>query len=855
VDVDADRAVVVLFAVMRRSDASAAAGTRDRWIGGRTAAGVGLALILLAGLLIRLHNFPDGGRYSDTGTGYYAADSAMRYRYARMIAEGREIPAVDRSIQYPEGLRVRSLLFLLGDRVAGYSWRAVHAFLPAIDFDAWLRLLICVSGALAAAPVFLLARHLWRSVPAGLAGAAVYITAIPSFGRSAGSYLREELVLPLLLAGLYLFLRSRADGRERTLIPAGACFLAALSMWHMTQFFLLVFAVFTLVFSLATSDRRLARALMVLALFAAAAGWINEPLRSRDWIAGPPMLLLYAFSAAWLVTWGRGKGGRLRLALFGLFTAAFIAFVRATQGTGPYTHVFSLLLAKVRFLGRAPADPARIAFDVRALWTGPFDGPGAARFCAAFALPLLLSLYPAWRLIASLRGRELPGSRAAGGAPGAGRFDRFLILWLALAFLPLYGLVTRLEVFLIPFVAVLAAGVVRVGPRALRLALPAILLFMGVEAWHYADGTREAAWWSRVFPGESGRPRTPRDRDVSILFDLIETATEPDAVILARYPVSPMILAYTGRRVVVHPIFESAENRRKIEAVTTAAFGDAEAYHELCLELGAGYVLYEANTLFDTTPGFDRYMTATRAVDPRSAVYRMHFFPERLDGFRLVGQTRYFRLFRVEGEDGLPPREGGMGAGGTGPGGYSAQFDPGLFGARPEEPPDDERIHAALDRIAGILEAYNRGYAEYRAGRYGDAVRTLRPVVRAMPRLDDARLLLLRGLLQTGNLSYRAGRFPDAAQAYAEAARLDPGAPMPRLLTGSSLAAQGRYEEAEAEFLAAVSLDPENPEAHEKLGMVYIETGDPVQARRHLERALELDPGQGRVRRLLESLR
>jgi len=812
---------------------------------------------MVIGLAVRLHNYPDGGRYSSIGTGYFAADSAMRYRYARMFAAGEEVPEIDQTIQYPEGLRVRSLEFLLVDRWVGDSYRFVRWFHAGLDFDTYLRWIICIFGVLTAVPVFLLARLLWREPIAALFGTGVYLVSIPSFSRSVGSYLREEFTLPFLGMTLYLLLKSIQRDSLSGLLAAGGCLLIGLSMWHTTPFFFLILIAFLISYSLIRSDDRLARATFILGLFALVAALLNEPLRARHWVLSVPMLGLYSFCLIWTLSRLTKMGGAIRLTAFALFLVCLTVLTRALAGPEGYSHVFSLVAAKVRCFGVAPEDPSLLDFDTRALWTGPFESPTLIGLCVGFTFPILLALYPAYRLVKSSSG----GRSAA--EPGIGDpvvRARSMILFLAVAFIALFLLFRRLEVFLILFLAVLAAGCWVGTPRWGKGVLLLVILFMGSEAWRFDRGTISARWWEGLLPKTDGKALVNQDPSIADLFDLIERLTEPDAAIVARYPLSPMILAYTGRSVVIHAIFESSENRRKIEEVTRAFFRPEGELLELCRRMGARYVIYEANTLFDTSSGSDRYMTVSMEIEPEWVA----FFPHELEHFCLIGQTRYFRIFRVLGM--AEPRadrasvkecsaEERPGAGGVGPdGSYSPQFDPALFGVRPERTIDEDQMRRSLADIAETLKAYNRSVSLYASGRYEESSLILMQIVKQIPRSGEARSLLYRNMIQLGNQGFRGGQFDRARAFFSEAARLRPEDPLPHLLLGSSHASRGKLELAEAEYLQALALDPESPEVYEKLGMIYIERRDAGKARFYLERCLEIDPDQPSARRLLRSI-
>jgi len=734
-----------------------------------------------------------------------------------------------------------------------------------LEFGAYLRWMICIFELLVVIPVFLSARFLWSDRMAGLVGSLIYILSVPSFGRSVGSYLREEFVLPFLFISIFLFLMSYDRGSIWMLVTSGICMLISLSMWHTTPFFFLIFILFLIAFSFIRSDDRLAGFTLIFAVFAFAAGLLNGPLRSRNWILSLPMLSVYSFGLTWLIAQKANIRGKFQLPLFVLIIMGLFLLVRLHAGPEGYSHVYSLIVAKLRFLGIPPDDPALVNFDVRALWVGPFDSPNIRGLCIGFFFPFLLSAYPAYRFISSSRKR---GSETSSGSNHEDSMilARSMILLMAIAFIPLFLLFRRLEVFLIFFLSVIAAGAWMEFPRWGKVFLLLVLLFMGSEAWRYDRGMLSGEWWARIFPPSGGEAQISQDQSLSDIFELIDRVTEPDAVIIARYPISPMILAYTGRKVVVHAIFESSENRRKIEEVTSSFFRPEEELLDLSNKLGAQYLLYEANTLFDNSSGSDRYMTANMDINPDWVAFKMHFFPEHMNHFCLVGQTRYFRLFKTEEKNagsGLAAVEGNdgctegisRGAHGVGPdGSYSPQFDPSFFGVRVDRVVDDDQMKRSLASIAKLLGEYNRSFALYRSRRYLESSQILVPIVKQIPRMGEARLLLYRNLIQLGNQKFRQSQFSKASVYFSEAAKLRPEDPLPHLLIGSSYASQGKFELAEAEFLNTLTLDPENSEACEKLGMIYLERRDIEKARSYLERSLEIDPNQRSVRELLRSI-
>lgn len=93
-----------------------------------------------------------------------------------------------------------------------------------------------------------------------------------------------------------------------------------------------------------------------------------------------------------------------------------------------------------------------------------------------------------------------------------------------------------------------------------------------------------------------------------------------------------------------------------------------------------------------------------------------------------------------------------------------------------------------------------------------------------------------------------AGRLAEAMQAFAEAARLNPGHAAARRNLGIGHAMLGRHDEAEAEFRAALAAAPEQSEAWHYLAGVHERRGEPERAIECLERVVALEPASAVAR-------
>jgi Flp pilus assembly protein TadD len=70
-----------------------------------------------------------------------------------------------------------------------------------------------------------------------------------------------------------------------------------------------------------------------------------------------------------------------------------------------------------------------------------------------------------------------------------------------------------------------------------------------------------------------------------------------------------------------------------------------------------------------------------------------------------------------------------------------------------------------------------------------------------------------------------------------------------------ALIVEGGGDEAIAHLKEALRLKPDLTSAHVNLAMLLVKSGDVPEARRHLETALQIDPGNGAARQLLDRLR
>jgi len=109
-------------------------------------------------------------------------------------------------------------------------------------------------------------------------------------------------------------------------------------------------------------------------------------------------------------------------------------------------------------------------------------------------------------------------------------------------------------------------------------------------------------------------------------------------------------------------------------------------------------------------------------------------------------------------------------------------------------------------------------------------------------------------LLNAGECYLVSGE-PDRAEGmYRKAAGIDPGNPRIWMRLGQMQGADARFSEAVESFTRAIGIDPYNSEAYYLRAVAEAETGTPENARRDLERAMQLAPSNRDYERLLQRL-
>jgi hypothetical protein len=519
------------------------------------AAALGLLAAVLWGAWIRIETArADPAFDAADARGLLRSDPALlAYLTQRIVESGGRLPAdfgAEPRIQHPFATDVPAEFPLGLEFLVAWAQLAAPEGVPlhvtALRVSAFL-------AALVVAGVFAAVAALSGSL-AWAAGAAALALVTPANYRTIGFlWVGEDLALPLFALHLGWLARATRTERTRDWLGAGLLAAAALSTWHALSFVATIEAALLWLAALGSGRSPLARPRAPWALLPPLlAGLLVPVLRASAFLLSPCAAFLAALALLALAERRLALSAKRARTGLVLATAALVPLL-GTFSSGVYAHVHHVVLAKLRFLGRYPDDPAALSFDARLLWQGPFE-----------TLELEQGLlWAGWPLVASCVLALAPWPlrrRATGG-------ERLLTAF-ALASVPAAWMFARLVALagiLLPIAAVL--GLARLERRRLAALLLAVLGLCQVA--HFADFQRRHrnAW---------DLPRAAR-AELSALVEWVGKNVPPDEPILGDFVNSTALLAHTRRPIVLQPKYETDRSRRQAEAFLTAFFHGTSA--------------------------------------------------------------------------------------------------------------------------------------------------------------------------------------------------------------------------------------------------------------------------------------
>ncbi len=606
--------------------------------------------------------------------------NAFHYYFAKEIAEGRRLKSREIRMQYPEGIEVFRKTSIFMEYVTGYFYRGLNRFLN-ISFDDFTRHFVRIWTSLTIFAVYLVTYEIYKSRLAGLVSSLFYSVSLPAITRSVGfGFLRENFTLPVIFLQFLFFMLAIKGTRWLLMaLVSGVLMFIALASWHFSQFYLVLIEGFVLMRLVFSNDRqnvrlggrdacptdRLIKAFSILLAFGLASGIFVPYLAANSFLISYPMLIGYAIVGGWILNRCTSRTGvpsvirserskinlvfrnfnnfvvadlgRLNLRYAGSFLITFLVLILLTSSyqkdAEVYSHVYSMGIYQLRYLGMNPIDPSRVPFDAKLLWEASHGAPALRDALYDWTVPFLVALVPIFFMIKKII-REGWDEKAG-----------LLIYFLIMSFI-LYLFINRLMVFLAFFLSIFAGGLICRTGFVGRTGVPSARADVPPTGRTGVPPVKEQ--WIRVVSisfillalmAETAKASigTIDVREGIYTLDVlgwISKNTKMEDVILAPPRSSPEILAYTGRTVVLHAKLESKDIRDKTRRWAESLFvRDEENLYGLCREWGVRYFVYPIGTYSNKGPSSWSYITNNVHKDTDAVGYKLELIGDAQTGF------------------------------------------------------------------------------------------------------------------------------------------------------------------------------------------------------------------------------
>lgn len=767
-------------------------------------------------------------------TALFWTESAFQYRYARMVAHGDPLPSIDYKVQHPEGLKIFSHITIAMELFSGYLYQFFSIVFPHLPFHVFLIYFICLFSSVSIFAVYFITQELWDNRIASILSSAFYAFNSTGFDRTIGNYSREDFCLPFIFFGLLFFIVSNSDKKSHCIcfkknaapILSGLFMSIALSSWHFSRFYFLIFTLLvTIIFFIREENKLLMRNFGVIILFSFIAGITIPVLKEKSFITSYPMITSYCLIALY---WLQKIFHLSRMQSILLFIPVLIISVLLTalftDTSLAYSHVYSLLLYKLRFFGIKPDDPTLLPYSTKSLWIEAFNSPSLHMIVYSFSTLLPISIIS---LFCSLKGllRKIVTP------------NEEMLLYFTAVFSVLYLLITRMSVFLIFSLSLFVGKTLHTRRKNQAYVIIALLTVCVTFEFHKSINMNKPTyfdtWIKKYLMVTPDPPPYGSLRDRLKLIDWIRNTTDESDVILTWFGTGPMIITDTGRSIVLHSKFETEQIRKKYKEFAFSLFDSEENFFKFCQKYQVDYFLYEAQFVLDKSKDSIRYVTNQLSLAKDTVAYQCHFEPEKLTHLTLVYQNASLRVFLVNDKGEIPDV--------TFKQSYQALFDIKQFERNHHYGMifDDSKTAALIKKRYLGKRIFVSGVMHQEQGKIKEAIKAYKRTITLVPDLIEAYARL-------GDIYYQEGFATEGFTIFKKALQLDPNDEstynkLAWIYATSPNAAIRNGDKAVALATKACELTGfQKAEALDTLAAAYAEQGNFEKAMDYQHRAIEL---------------
>jgi MFS family permease/tetratricopeptide (TPR) repeat protein len=705
---------------------------------------------------------------------FYWSETAYHYYFAKTASETGAIPNFDKRAQYPEGIYPWKELTPLMDLFYG----KLHKFpiFQALPFHIFLPFVTLFWSSLSIVAVWLAVFFLTKSPTSAILSSGIFGLSLDFLGRTAPTaYLREHFALTFIFFGLaFLFVASEKRHVIAASTVTGACFAISLASWHMAQFvFIPIYLgiAWTILTNISRKEQHFPLAILwIICAFIFSTGFLLPHLRTKSFWGSPAFLLPLSLAIGWNpITYRHIRHKKILTALLMIDIFLLLYFItRHFSGThfSDFSHVYTLVKAKLCFPAGPPQNPSLIPWEAKFMWNSGFNSPQHTLFFF-FSLSLYFTAIVCWYL--SQKTHENKNATSIITIAGISFFCLFLLME---RFSPLALFFAAVSISMLPFLIGKKAGFFVL---TLLLALEAVQIpFIKIE---------------------DIKPPTEIVRPVIEFLHHAGTNNDP---VLAPFPMGSVVLAYAKKPTILHANIESKYIREKIRTVETSLFLEEEEYYQVCRNFGAKYFVYDAATLLSMEPGSTRYVNAVFSIPPESAAYHFHFAPEQLTYFHLVFQNDRYRIFEISNAKKTAQEHFE----------YQPLFDPHIFEIG-HKPLENRMIHTVLAQLNDPLFLLKIAARLREEGDFVSSIEVAMRIKRGFPEFPGGAFAVGLAFFTQGNLS-------EAKEAWEKTFLLDPLFPFEKYeefitksdLSSGALATAALYQKNFLEHIGKIEQHP-----------------------------------------------
>jgi len=577
------------------------------------------------------------------GSLLFSNESAPHFIYTKIIADGASLPVIDNKIQYPEGINICKKIFVFMEYFYGYLYRFLNtgAGLKTSLAD-FIRYIIPLLFSLSIIAVFILTYSISKNRVAALISSAYYGVMLPSvLGTTGEIFLKQTFALPFIFLNLSLlfFISNQSRFRIRSFLSilAGLLLYVAVISWDLTQFYLgILFCSVAFLIIYSKSSSNYLEFVFISLLFMMFAGFTNLRLGEIGFLYSHGMLFGYSIATiAVVMKLKRLNKLKILLLLLGVFASLEVinSLVLKNQFS-TYSHITSLFLYKIRFLGIKPANPALLPFDVNFMWLPADISPPFIETAVFFSSTLLIGI-TAFILFFK------------GCSKGRATKEDILFVCLTVLFLIFYLLFARMRVFLIFFLCCSISLIYKYIPKKSETQMPEFkskivnlvtALFLVFLPFEYMKTTHICKRLGFIEHPSS----------LMNVCEWLKENTPENSPIATNFSVAGFIRLYADRPVLIHAKVESDDIRNKIKNYMYSMFSrDETELWRFCQDRDTNYLVYTMGTYITRGVYSWRYITGNLRFDEAITAFKLEFKPEELRKFELKYGNRYYKVYKI----------------------------------------------------------------------------------------------------------------------------------------------------------------------------------------------------------------